>query len=75
MGPWRKSLPPLDTLNLSGLELIRKYPDRRDQRIGLEQLTRAKLTRALASERQLNEVMVDFWYNHFNVWVFRRICG
>ena len=52
----------LDALNLSGLELIRKYPERRDQRIGLEQLTRAKLIRALKSERQLNEVMVDFWY-------------
>ena len=27
----------------------------------------AKLVRAVASERQLNEVMVDFWENHFSV--------
>ncbi len=64
----------LDALNLSGLELIRKYPERRDQRIGLEQLTQAKLTRALKSERQLNEVMVDFWYNHFNVFAGKGAC-
>ena len=69
-----EELSALDALNLSGLELIRKYPDRRDQRIGLEQLTRAKLTRALASERQLNEVMVDFWYNHFNVFAGKGAC-
>ena len=27
----------------------------------------AKLARAVTSERQLNEVMVDFWENHFSV--------
>ena len=27
----------------------------------------AKLSRAVTSERQLNEVMVDFWENHFSV--------
>jgi uncharacterized protein (DUF1800 family) len=27
----------------------------------------AKVTRAVYSERQLEEEMVDFWYNHFNV--------
>ena len=69
-----EELSALDALTLSGLELIRKYPDRREQRIGLEQLTRAKLTRALASERQLNEVMVDFWYNHFNVFAGKGAC-
>ena len=36
------------------------------QRIVAE-LTLAKLTRAMYSERQLNEVMADFWFNHFNV--------
>jgi uncharacterized protein (DUF1800 family) len=36
------------------------------QRIVAE-LSMAKLTRAVYSERQLQEVMVDFWYNHFNV--------
>jgi uncharacterized protein (DUF1800 family) len=32
------------------------------------ELTDAKLLRAIASERQLNEVLVDFWFNHFNVY-------
>ena len=31
------------------------------------QLSEAKLLRALSSERQLQEVMADFWFNHFNV--------
>ncbi len=30
-------------------------------------LAGAKLVRAVASERQLEEVMTDFWFNHFNV--------
>jgi uncharacterized protein (DUF1800 family) len=33
----------------------------------LEELQAAKLTRAIYSERQLDEVLVDFWLNHFNV--------
>lgn len=31
------------------------------------QLAEARLLRAVGSERQLQEVMVDFWFNHFNV--------
>ena len=31
------------------------------------QLSQAKLLRAVSSERQLQEVMADFWFNHFNV--------
>jgi uncharacterized protein (DUF1800 family) len=30
-------------------------------------LAEAKLLRAVYSERQLEEVLVDFWFNHFNV--------
>ena len=33
----------------------------------LEDLTAARVVRAAQSERQLNEVLVDFWMNHFNV--------
>jgi uncharacterized protein (DUF1800 family) len=33
------------------------------------ELTQAKLLRAIYSERQLEEVMTDFWFNHFNVFV------
>ena len=34
-----------------------------------EELAQAKLLRAIYSERQLEEVMTDFWFNHFNVFV------
>jgi uncharacterized protein (DUF1800 family) len=33
----------------------------------LAELSEQKLLRAISSERQLQEVMVDFWFNHFNV--------
>ncbi len=35
----------------------------------LGELTQAHLLRATLSERQLDEVLVDFWFNHFNVFV------
>jgi uncharacterized protein (DUF1800 family) len=31
------------------------------------ELTEAKLLRSIYSERQLNELLADFWFNHFNV--------
>src|SRR5688572_22018077 len=33
----------------------------------IAELNQQKLIRAVYSEKQLNEVMVDFWFNHFNV--------
>ncbi len=33
------------------------------------ELAQAKLLRAIYSQRQLDEVMADFWLNHFNVFV------
>ena len=39
----------------------------RKERQALLQLMQAKLLRAAYSDRQLEEVMVDFWFNHFNV--------
>ena len=33
------------------------------------ELAEAKLLRAIYSERQLDEVMTDFWFNHFNVFI------
>ena len=33
----------------------------------LSELAEQKVLRAAYSERQLEEVMVDFWFNHFNV--------
>ncbi len=34
-----------------------------------DELMQAKLLRAIYSERQLDEVMIDFWFNHFNVFI------
>ncbi len=35
----------------------------------MNDLMQAKVLRATLSERQLEEVLVDFWFNHFNVFV------
>ncbi|MDR3448525.1 MAG: DUF1800 domain-containing protein [Alphaproteobacteria bacterium] len=35
--------------------------------IVVEELSEAKILRAIMSPAQLQEVMVDFWFNHFNV--------
>ena len=40
---------------------------RRPARV-VEELAMAKVTRAVYSERQLQQVMDDFWFNHFNVY-------
>ena len=37
----------------------------------LMELQAARMTRAVMSQRQLQEVMVDFWFNHFNVFVYK----
>jgi uncharacterized protein (DUF1800 family) len=39
----------------------------RVQRAVMADLSEQKVLRAAYSERQLDEVMVDFWFNHFNV--------
>ena len=44
-----------------------KPASRRDGQQPLRELQQAKLLRAVFSEKQLQEVMVDFWFNHFNV--------
>jgi uncharacterized protein (DUF1800 family) len=51
-------------------ELIEKYGAgmKGSPRQVLDELQAAKVTRAVYSERQLDEVLVDFWMNHFNVY-------
>jgi uncharacterized protein (DUF1800 family) len=39
------------------------------EQVVVGELMQAKLLRAIYSERQLDEVMTDFWFNHFNVFV------
>jgi uncharacterized protein (DUF1800 family) len=60
-----------DALRMSYRELAQTYApqgegEKRPQQL-LNELVGAKLTRAVLSERQLEEVMTDFWFNHFNV--------
>ena len=46
---------------------------RQQARMVMQQAIQARLLRATASPRQLEEVMVDFWYNHFNVFAGKGI--
>ena len=39
------------------------------QQVVVNELMQAKLLRAIYSERQLDEVITDFWFNHFNVFI------
>lgn len=66
------------TLDMSAASLYAEYPDKRARLAGLlgsgrrpaeiaQELAAAKVLRAVESERQLQEVMTDFWFNHFNV--------
>jgi len=48
-------------------ELYTKYKLGRPQQI-TQQLNASRIMRAVYSEKQLQEVMVDFWTNHFNVY-------
>jgi uncharacterized protein (DUF1800 family) len=81
-----EKLKSLKTLNLSGSELLELYPPQQqaaakgmtpapDQspRFVIAELQRSKLLRAVYSVRQLQEVMVDFWSNHFNVFAAKGV--
>ena len=78
-----KHLAKLDRLGMSNTELYQKYFINNQQRKNLspqqlkqlrqerqkvyQQAVESKLARAIASPRQLQEVMTNFWFNHFNV--------
>ena len=50
------------------------FPDGRRPRAAHvvdDELMQAKVVRAILSERQLQEVMTDFWFNHFNVYIHK----
>ena len=66
-----RRLAPYEALRMDARELAQTYApqgkgEKRPQQL-LGELVGAKLTRAVWSERQLEEVMTDFWFNHFNV--------
>jgi uncharacterized protein (DUF1800 family) len=51
-------------------EVVRKYAGdmKGSPRQVVDELQQAKVLRAVYGERQLEEVLVDFWLNHFNVY-------
>ncbi len=77
----KQRLQRLNSLKLTPAALIQRYQPRPNQRqrpanqeaqqrkarIPLKQAEQARLMQAVASPRQLEEVMVNFWFNHFNV--------
>ena len=78
-----QQLKQLKTLNLGPSQLFQEYQykprlvtqkgeaekrtARQKRNLPLQEARQARLSRALASPRQLEEVMVNFWFNHFNV--------
>jgi len=56
-------------LNLSPQQRETVMALQNPQRVVEEELQDGKLLRAIYSERQLEEVMTDFWFNHFNVFI------
>jgi uncharacterized protein (DUF1800 family) len=68
-----QGLRPVDRLKLA--ESV--SPEQREQLMALRnpgqvvvtELQEGKILRAAYSERQLEEVMTDFWFNHFNVFI------
>jgi uncharacterized protein (DUF1800 family) len=63
-------LAPLTTLGFSVSQVLDLYA-RDPTSIGviLDQLVLARIVRAVHGKNQLQEVLVDFWFNHFNVFV------
>lgn len=60
----RKALLPLAPVPLQRKLLLSLSP----QQVILTDLASARILRAVYSERQLQEEMVDFWFNHFNIY-------
>jgi uncharacterized protein (DUF1800 family) len=76
-----EKLAKLDAVNLSPVELFQRYNPQdlqlspapkkvlqQQARQVTQQAIEARLWRSIYSDRQLQAVMVDFWYNHFNVY-------
>jgi uncharacterized protein (DUF1800 family) len=61
------------------LQDLAKQPDGmkslpfKDQNEIANELMEAKMIRAVYSERQLSEQLSDFWFNHFNVFVYKDV--
>ncbi len=58
---------PRDSLKLSRDDSLDLMAARRTTQLVGQELVSARVARAVVSERQLDEVLTDFWLNHFNV--------
>src|SRR5256712_415637 len=67
---YRKRQEEMAKLHATAARAMGETPEMVPQRI-LEELAIAKLIRAIYSERQLQEQMTDFWFNHFNVFFYK----
>jgi uncharacterized protein (DUF1800 family) len=56
-----------DRASMDPAERARQRELRQTGRVVLDELGEQKILRAVYSPRQLEEVLVDFWFNHFNV--------
>jgi uncharacterized protein (DUF1800 family) len=56
------------SLLLNYRQMQEAYPEREDVRRVTTEVRTARVARALLAERQLEEVMTDFWLNHFSVY-------
>jgi uncharacterized protein (DUF1800 family) len=85
----RAHLAGLDSIELDPVQLFERYwvpfKERKDpdvkKRFRMQarrlylQATSARLWRATASPWQLRELLVDFWFNHFNIFVHKGLCN
>ena len=78
--PYASSPPPAGQANAMESEPPRNNPAMRaERRLSalkgprrvLVELAREEIWRAVYSQRQLQEVMVQFWMNHFNIYAFK----
>lgn len=77
--PLAKRLQALSTQSIPILELFQQHHEREQsghdaQRLrqqAAQEAIQSRLLRAIDSPHQLQEVMVDFWFNHFNIFLYK----
>jgi len=70
----KQKLELLKTLTTNPIRLFQQFNpnqphNKAQRRQPIQEALQSRLLRAVLSPRQLQEVMVDFWFNHFNVFV------
>jgi len=67
--PLQQAMRPQVLATIDPVERRKLVADRTPQQVLPYDLNEAKLYRAIYSNRQLEEQMADFWFNHFNVYL------